>query len=317
MRLLSLFALVLITSPLSVQAENRRFGIGARFGGAFPVGSQQIVNRANPGVFGGTRIRYALDPRWNVIADFDSLNMPDTNGIVANAFHFGGLYSFKEEGWRPGVFAALGGAVLDQAPITTSQQQASSTHFGAKFGATLEIQSNEGWLFAPEVAYHINAPNTTTKDSHFLTLGATLGFQFGGNSKPRVRKSRRVRKQPNALVRGEAVSISLEVEFASAQDVIRPQYRGKIKKVADFLKEHPRNYATIEGHTDSRGNRDYNIDLSQRRADAVRRVLIDDFGIAARRLTARGYGPDKPLDTNDTAAGRQRNRRVIATITGQ
>jgi OOP family OmpA-OmpF porin len=72
----------------------------------------------------------------------------------------------------------------------------------------------------------------------------------------------------------------------------------------------------IEGHTDSRGSRAYNLRLSQSRADSVRAYLIGK-GISSDRLEAKGYGPDQPIDNNKTAAGRERNRRVEFMITKQ
>jgi OOP family OmpA-OmpF porin len=71
---------------------------------------------------------------------------------------------------------------------------------------------------------------------------------------------------------------------------------------------------TLEGHTDSRGAEAYNEDLSQRRADAVRAVMIDRFDVGAGRVSARGFGESQPIASNDTAAGRAENRRVITVI---
>lgn len=118
------------------------------------------------------------------------------------------------------------------------------------------------------------------------------------------------------IAAGEKVSIDLEVQFDTAKDVVKPEYDAQLKKVADFLKAHPETKAEIEGHTDNVGKAAYNKDLSARRAAAVRQALIDRFGADASRLTSQGYGPDKPREDNGTAAGRARNRRVVATFTG-
>jgi OOP family OmpA-OmpF porin len=66
----------------------------------------------------------------------------------------------------------------------------------------------------------------------------------------------------------------------------------------------------IEGHTDSVGNDDYNLKLSQRRADAVRQYLLDK-GVAGARLEAKGFGESQPVADNKTVEGRAQNRRVI------
>jgi OOP family OmpA-OmpF porin len=66
----------------------------------------------------------------------------------------------------------------------------------------------------------------------------------------------------------------------------------------------------VEGHTDSVGNDDYNLKLSQRRADSVRKYLVDK-GVPAARLEAKGYGEAQPVADNKTADGRAQNRRVV------
>jgi len=70
----------------------------------------------------------------------------------------------------------------------------------------------------------------------------------------------------------------------------------------------------LEGHTDSDGIEDYNQGLSERRANAVRDVLVGRFNIQGSRVTAVGYGESQPIATNNTAAGKAQNRRVITVI---
>ena len=72
----------------------------------------------------------------------------------------------------------------------------------------------------------------------------------------------------------------------------------------------------IEGHTDSRGRRRFNLRLSQTRADSVR-AHIAGLGISPDRMEAVGFGPDQPIETNRTVAGREQNRRVEFVITNQ
>ena len=77
-----------------------------------------------------------------------------------------------------------------------------------------------------------------------------------------------------------------------------------------MLKRHPDWKLKVEGHTDSISADDYNLKLSMRRATAVKDALVTRYGIAAARLTPDGLGETKPRATNDTLAGRARNRRV-------
>ena len=80
-----------------------------------------------------------------------------------------------------------------------------------------------------------------------------------------------------------------------------------------FLNQYPERRVLIEGHTDNVGSADYNQGLSQRRADSVRYYLTQQ-GIASQRLSTDGIGMDRPVANNDTATGRQQNRRVEIII---
>jgi len=109
-------------------------------------------------------------------------------------------------------------------------------------------------------------------------------------------------------------SMLLKMEFDSGKAVIKKKYHGELKRVADFLKKNPKATATIVGHTDSTGNRRDNIKLSQARADSIRAYLINNFDVRPSRVKALGYGPDRPVASNKTAEGRQKNRRVVASF---
>ena len=110
------------------------------------------------------------------------------------------------------------------------------------------------------------------------------------------------------------VSITLLVEFDFDKAVVKPQYHGDIEKVANFLKAYPKTTGDLEGHTDSIGTEDYNMKLSKRRAESVKKYLVEKFNIEGSRLTTVGYGESQPVASNKTDAGRQKNRRVVANI---
>jgi len=111
------------------------------------------------------------------------------------------------------------------------------------------------------------------------------------------------------------VSMTLKIEFDTAKSDIKAKYHNEIKNVADFMKKYPQANTVIEGHTDNVGNEAANVKLSQSRANSVRTYLIEKFGVEKERLQAVGYGPKKPIASNATAEGKQKNRRVQAVIT--
>lgn len=98
--------------------------------------------------------------------------------------------------------------------------------------------------------------------------------------------------------------------FDVDSDRIRPESTPTLAEIGKMLQAHPTLRLSIEGHTDNTGDDAHNQDLSERRARSVRAVLIERYGISEERLEASGFGETKPAATNDTAEGRQTNRRV-------
>jgi outer membrane protein OmpA-like peptidoglycan-associated protein len=100
------------------------------------------------------------------------------------------------------------------------------------------------------------------------------------------------------------------IYFDTGSDGIRQESAPTLKEIGTMLQEHPDLKLTIEGHTDNVGKAESNQTLSEKRAAAVRQYLIDNYQIDAARLEAKGLGQTKPAGANDTAEGRQQNRRV-------
>jgi outer membrane protein OmpA-like peptidoglycan-associated protein len=101
--------------------------------------------------------------------------------------------------------------------------------------------------------------------------------------------------------------------FSSGRADLQPGANGHLGRLVAFLNRYPNRTVIIEGYTDSVGNDDYNRGLSERRAGAVRSYLVDQ-GVSSARLTASGKGASDPVASNDTASGRQQNRRVEVII---
>jgi len=112
---------------------------------------------------------------------------------------------------------------------------------------------------------------------------------------------------------GCPVLYNFEINFDYNSAKIKPEYMEKIKEFADYLKKHPEVKAEIQGYTDNKGNYDYNMVLSEKRAKAVYEALVK-LGISKDRLSFAGYGPNNPVASNDTEEGRAKNRRVVAKL---
>ena len=114
---------------------------------------------------------------------------------------------------------------------------------------------------------------------------------------------------------GEGIAVkfdnSLMFDFDSSD--LRSSARSELAKLADNLQEYPNTDLVIVGHTDSVGSDDYNMDLSQRRANSARSYLLAE-GVSPDRVTTVGKGEGEPIASNDTDYGRQQNRRVEIAI---
>lgn len=107
------------------------------------------------------------------------------------------------------------------------------------------------------------------------------------------------------------LSLRLDINFDNNKSDIKSQYAQEITKAAEFLAQYPDLKVMVEGHTDAKGDKKYNQLLSQRRADAVRFALINQYNIDPARIQAIGYGELRPIADNNTEYGREQNRRVV------
>lgn len=160
-------------------------------------------------------------------------------------------------------------------------------------------------------------------------IGAAIGAAVGGAGGAAVGKmmDNQERDMRNVLATSDAAAVSREgnllavtfkgdVTFDTNSAEVRPGLYSEINRVAGVMTQYPETLIRVEGHTDSVGSDAYNMDLSTRRANAVKTLLVQR-GVADSRIEVVGYGETIPIATNDTEAGRQKNRRVEIKIAPQ
>ncbi|MGB3725868.1 MAG: OmpA family protein [Glaciecola sp.] len=111
------------------------------------------------------------------------------------------------------------------------------------------------------------------------------------------------------------VSVALDLLFANNSSVITNPDSARIQEFVAFMKRYPNTQAVVEGHTSSVGSAEYNQFLSDKRAKAVRELLISEYGVDANRLSAQGFGESQLKDTSNTAAAHKVNRRIEVKVT--
>jgi len=168
-------------------------------------------------------------------------------------------------------------------------------------------------------------------DTESTLAGAAIGAAVGGLSGAGVGKmmDNQERDMRDALAASEAaairregdllaVSLKGDVTFDYDSATVRPGLHSEIDRISNVLIKYPQTVIRVEGHTDNTGSESYNMDLSQRRADSVQNLIVQQ-GVSSTRIETMPYGESMPIADNSTEAGRAMNRRVEIKIapTGQ
>ncbi len=177
-----------------------------------------------------------------------------------------------------------------------------------------EYGTNLAVIYAFDDAYKVASAAPRPEPEPVIGDADGDGVMDDKDQCPDTPKNLQVNKRDCPILTREGVEIDLHVEFDFDKSVVKDQYMPRIEAVADFMKKYPATSTTLEGHTDSIGPDSYNQGLSERRANAVRNIFIERFGISGDRLKAVGYGESKPIADNSTKEGRDRNRRTTAVI---
>jgi outer membrane protein OmpA-like peptidoglycan-associated protein len=160
------------------------------------------------------------------------------------------------------------------------------------------------------------------RDTEATLLGGALGAAVGGAGGAAVGRmmDNQERDMRQALAASEAAAVQREgnlltvalkgdVSFPHNSATIQPGLQAELDRMAQIFEQYPQTIIRVEGHTDSVGTDAYNMDLSHRRALAVKNALVQR-GVNAGRIQEMAFGKSQPIAPNDTEAGRQKNRRV-------
>ncbi|MNF31172.1 Outer membrane porin F precursor [compost metagenome] len=270
----------------------------------------------NGNLFGGSigyyltddvELRLAYDEVHNARGE-DGRNIKGSNTALDALYHFNNA----GDALRPYVSAGFS----DQSIGQTGRSGRNGSTFaniggGAKYFITENLYARAG----VEAQYNIDQGDTEWAPS------VGVGMNFGGGSKPApvvaaapepVPEPAPVAEEPAQVVR---VELDVKFDFDKAQ--VKEESYGDIKNLADFMNQYPQTSTTVEGHTDSVGTDSYNQQLSEKRASAVREVLVNQYGVEGQRVNAAGYGETQPVADNATESGRAINRRVEAQVEAQ
>lgn len=307
-----------------IQADS--FNISGIVGGYTFDGTQHLETRPVIGIRGG----YNFTKYFGVEALFDFVATESTRTGLgdAKAYRYGGdllLHFFPDNNLVPYLAAGYGGITVDRDNQNNFTRGAFDYGPGVKYFLTDDLALRGDFR-------HIIFRDNKTLYNYEYTVGIT--YQFGAMkpapvaaplpppapeaAPPAAEAAPEAPLEPLPVAEPapERVKycVSLNIEFDIDKAEIRPQYRDEVAKVGDFMKKAGTTTAVIEGYADEVGSEDYNLQLSQRRAESVVKSLVDNFGIDPSRLSAKGYGKARPIADNRTDTGRQQNRRINAVI---
>lgn len=164
------------------------------------------------------------------------------------------------------------------------------------------------------------------KDTKGTLIGAALGAAIGGLAGAGVgnymdkqeadfRQALGGSEAAQVTREGDLLAITLkgDVTFDTNSTVVRPGLYNEIDRIAQVMVQYPETQIVVQGHTDSSGSDEYNQRLSERRAEAVKNLILQR-GVDSSRITSMGYGESMPVASNNTPEGRQMNRRVEIRI---
>ena len=227
-----------------------------------------------------------------------------------------GLYHFMPDSkFVP--FFAIGVGGVHYSKATEDTTDGKRDKITADYGVGVKYFVTENVALRADVRHVI--PFDGVNNDLLYTVG--LSFAFGGakkvvEAKPEPAPVEEVKPapvveeaKPEIIEKGRT---TLNVEFDFDKATIKKGYYKDIDDLVTVMKQYPDLNVEIDGHTDSIGTAAYNKKLSQKRADAIKKYMVEKGGIDAKRLTAVGYGEDKPIASNKTKEGRQKNRRVEA-----
>lgn len=263
---------------------------------------------------------YHLDPMgsWTpfIVAGVGDMNFdPDTaDKVDETRINLGmGVKKALSEKWGlRGDVRAFNG--LDSEQTDLGLLVALSYKLGAKAAAVALDGDNDGVVDAQDSCPN-SSPGATVNAQGCELDSDGDGVYDSQDNCPATAKNLKVDAKGCPMMMDKTVSIELSVLFDNNSSVVKQADYSEVERVANFMNEYQDANVEIQGFTDSRGASAYNENLSQARADAVAKVLAENFGIAADRVSAKGYGEAQPVATNDTASGRALNRRVVAYIT--
>lgn len=261
---------------------------------------------------------YNTDFPANYTIEFDFLPMPTSDFNFSTGFYLvrGDIKKPDEGGAIPGSAGCK--ITLDRNYISYSTYNNSDYSTEGSNSCVMELHGKYRvsiWVQNQRLRIYVNgskiidAPRALPKDVAFNMIRLE---NFDSEMNPMYSNIRIAAAAPDTRSKliTEGKLVTHGITFAVASDKLKPESFGVLKSIAQALTDNPTVKIKIVGHTDSDGNAEKNMELSKKRAESVKKSLVDDFKIDASRISTDGKGASEPLKPNDTPENKSENRRV-------
>ncbi|WP_338592115.1 OmpA family protein [Shewanella khirikhana] len=246
--------------------------------------------------------------KWSLSAEAGAMNY-----LISNNKQWGSEY-YSDSGIAPFVGAGIGYNFTDNLKLSAKYRR--YENLDEEKWNTLEMESNYWGLelsyrFGSKAAPVVVAPVVVPVDSDNDGVNDDL------DKCPATPSTHKVDSYGCTMYTDDVTTHTLgSLRFANNSSVIHSSSYDSVEKLAGYMNQHPGSTVEIGGHASNVGNPDYNMKLSEKRANAAAKLLVEKYGISADRVTAKGYGITRPVMEGNTAEAHAANRRVEAVVTG-
>ncbi|ARD21590.1 Outer membrane porin F precursor [Shewanella sp. P1-14-1] len=254
---------------------------------------------------------YPFADKWSLSAEAGAMNY-----LISNKKNYNTEY-YSDSGIAPYIGAGIGYNFTENLKLQAKYRRYENLD-DDKYN-TLDMESNYWGL---ELSYRFGVDKPAPAPVVAPVVAAPIDSDNDGvtddmDKCPDTPSTHKVDAQGCTIYEDAPISSRMEgVYFDNDSAVLKPESYTRLEKGAKYLKDNPHTTAVIEGHASLVGNADYNMDLSERRAQAVVDALVEKYGIDASRLKAVGFGEDNPIMEGTSPEANKQNRRIDAVVSG-
>lgn len=315
-KIITLILLSLISLQTHAYDLSKKFGMGVGFGYPVPVWGNPFNNVADPEWSGSIYGRYHMDQSLGMELSISKQGFKETPLDFENINLLAFYRLAGAANLTPVMGLGLGATRIDDySPSNVKLSLLARAGLEYAFLPAMTISGLVDYQYVSKIM-----GDMPTDPAHVINPQIALTWYYGGDDKsttPATEPEKTtdvVSTQKSATTRSTVNKPDINIEFDFEKSEVKSQYLPKLKQLAQEMKSSNNLTGYIEGHADSTGPEEFNDTLSLSRAHAVRNILIG-YGADEARLVAEGFGENRPVASNATASGRQKNRRSAVYIT--